>query len=169
MVLGDPGRERERARSDGTARRRRGASSAVLGVRARGGATWRGRVGWGGQFGRTRWRGGGLAGRAARGVRPTASSRPAETGEGGESRESREKERERNLIDFKFEAFSKFSINTRKFLNMKDVPNFKSYHFCFRPTFIWDPIQKFNLNPDKCSYYPVRAKFKFFFNFCMKT
>ena len=99
MVLGDPGRERERARSDGTARRRRGASSAVLGVRTRGGAAWRGRAGWGGRFGRTRWQGGGLAGRAARGVRPTASGRPAETGEGGESRVSREKERERNLID----------------------------------------------------------------------
>ena len=76
MVLGDPGRVRERARSDGTARRRRGASSAVLGVRARGGAAWRGRAGWGGRFGRTRWRGGCLAGRATRGVRPAASGRP---------------------------------------------------------------------------------------------
>ena len=99
----------------------------------------------------------------------TAASAQQKQGREGESRESREKERERNLIDFKFESFSKFSINTRNFLNMKDVPIFKSYHFCFRPTFIWDPIQKFNLNPDKCSYYPVRAKFKFFFDFCMKT
>ena len=98
----------------------------------------------------------------------TAASAQQKQGREGESRESRGK-RERNLIDFKFEAFSKFSINTRKILNMKDVPNFKSYHFCFRPTFIWDPIQKFNLNPDKCSYYPVRAKFKFFFDFCLKT
>ena len=46
MVLGAPGRVRERARSDGTARRRRGTSSAVLGVRAQGGAAWRGRAGW---------------------------------------------------------------------------------------------------------------------------
>ena len=90
MVLGDPGRERERARSAGAIRRRRGASTAVLGVRARDGAAWRGRAGWGGRFGRTRWRGGGLAGLAARGVRPTASGRPGRN-RGGEG-EQRERE-----------------------------------------------------------------------------
>ena len=64
MVLGAPGRVRERARSDSTARRRRGASSAVLGVRARDGAAWRCREasgkhqrrgeGWGAARGRRR-------------------------------------------------------------------------------------------------------------------
>ena len=43
----------------------------------------------------------------------TAASAQQKQGREGESRESRGK-RERNLIDFKFESFSKFSINTRK-------------------------------------------------------
>ena len=94
--LGGPGRDRGRARSAGAIRRRRGASTAVLGVRARDGAAWRGRAGWGGRFGRTRWRGGGLAGRAVRGVRPTASGRPGRN-RGGEG-EQRERERERDEI-----------------------------------------------------------------------
>ena len=40
--LGGPGRERGRARSAGAIRRRRGTSTAVLGVRTRDGAAWRG-------------------------------------------------------------------------------------------------------------------------------
>ena len=40
--LGGPGRERGRARSAGAIRHRRGASTAVLGVRARDRAVWRG-------------------------------------------------------------------------------------------------------------------------------
>jgi len=59
----------------------------------------------------------------------------AATGKGGRAERVKRK-RERNLFDFKFESFSKFSINTRKILNTKDVPKFKSYHFCFRLVFI---------------------------------
>ena len=78
--------------------------------------------------------GGDLAGWAARGRRLCPAG--CETGEGRESREGREKERKKNLIEFKFESSSKFSNNTRKILNTKDVPKFKSYHFCFRLVFI---------------------------------
>ena len=62
--LGGPGRERGRARSAGAIRRRRGTSTAVLGVRARDGAAWRCREasgkhqrrgeGWGAARGRRR-------------------------------------------------------------------------------------------------------------------
>jgi len=52
-------------------------------------------------------------------------------------------ERERDLSDSKFESFSKFSINTRKILNTKAVPNFEPYHFCFRLIYIWGSVQKF--------------------------
>jgi len=158
------GARRSEARSAGPSRRRRGASAAILGVRARDGTAWRGRE----ASRRNQGRGAGRARHVAGGLNSTATSAWQKTGE-GERAERVERKRERNLFDFKFESFSKFSINTRKILNTKDVPKFKSYHFCFRPTFIWDPIQKFNVNPDKCSYYPVRAKFKFFFDFCMKT
>ena len=83
MVLGDPGRVRERARSDGTARRRRGASSAVLGVRARGDAAWRGRE----ASRRSQGRGTGRARRVAGGLNSTATSARQKTGEGRENRE----------------------------------------------------------------------------------
>ena len=72
-------------RSGGSARLRRGASSAVLGVRARGGTAWRGRAGWGGRSGRTRWRGG-RPGRAG-GARPAAL--PGRARDRGGEREQR--------------------------------------------------------------------------------
>jgi hypothetical protein len=51
---------------------------------------------------------------------------------GGESRESREKKREKNLIEFKFESFSKIPFETWKTLNTKVVGHFKFYIFRFR-------------------------------------
>ena len=90
MVQASQGDGEGVTRSAGAIRRRRGASTAVLDVRARDGAAWRGRAGWGGRFGRTRCRGGGLAGRVARGRRPRA--RPALDRGGRESREKRERE-----------------------------------------------------------------------------
>jgi hypothetical protein len=65
------------------------------------------------------------------------SARPGARQGRGERAERVERKRERkNLIEFKFESSSKFSNNTRKFLNTKDVPKFKSYHFCFKLVFI---------------------------------
>ena len=74
--------------------------------------------------------GGDLAGWAARGRRLCPAGR--ETGEGRESREGREKERKKNLIEFKFESSSKFSNNTRNFLNMEDVPKFQILPLLFQ-------------------------------------
>jgi hypothetical protein len=47
---------------------------------------------------------------------------------GEEGREKEERESQRGLTAI----FSKFSIETRKFLNTKVVENSKSYNFCFR-------------------------------------
>ena len=84
--------------------------------------------------------GGDLAGWAARGRRLCPAGR--ETGEGRESREGREKERKKNLIEFKFESSSKFSNNTRKFLNMKDVPKFQNLPLLFQAYFHLGPNSK---------------------------
>ena len=63
-------------------------------------------------------------------------------------RGKREK-REKDLNGFKFETFSKFSIETWKTLNTKVVENFELYTFCFRHQFIWDLIQKLIWKPDE--------------------
>ena len=81
---------RDEARSAGPSRRRRGASAAVLGVRARDGAAWRGRE----ASRRSQRRGARRARRVAGSLNSTATSARQKTGE-GESRESREKEREK--------------------------------------------------------------------------
>ena len=51
--------------------------------------------------------------------------------------QNREREkREKDLNGFKFETFSKFSIETWKSLNTKVVENFELYTFCFKHQFI---------------------------------
>jgi len=72
----------------------------------------------------------------------TAASAQQKQGREGESREGREKEREKNLIEFKFESSSKFSNNTRKFLNMKDVPKFQILPLLFQAYFHLGPNSK---------------------------
>ena len=117
---------------------RRRSSACAHGVAPRGEAE---RVGWV-RFGANpvpgRWPG------RASGARREAGGpgRPAEQGRGGESRESREKEREKNLIEFKFESSSKFSNNTRKILNMKDVPKFQILPLLFQAYFHLGPNSK---------------------------
>jgi hypothetical protein len=108
-VLAVLGERRGEARSAGSARRRRGASAAILGVCAGGGAAWRGRADWGG-LGEP---GGGEAvwpGRAARGRRPRLGRR--RTGEG----ERKEKvERERDLSDSNLNFSQNFQLTLEKF------------------------------------------------------
>ena len=72
----------------------------------------------------------------------TAASAQQKQGREGESREGREKEREKNLIEFKFESSSKFSNNTRKILNMKDVPKFQILPLLFQAYFHLGPNSK---------------------------
>ena len=72
----------------------------------------------------------------------TAASAQQKQGREGESREGREKEREKNLIEFKFESSSKFSNNTQNFLNMKDVPKFQILPLLFQAYFHLGPNSK---------------------------
>ena len=142
--------------------------SAILGVRADG-AAWRDPstpVGWVGRtcgpeggFGPGR---GTFCRQASPGAWPAASARRAETGEGeGEERERAEREKKTTLLIGFF--FSNFSIDTRKVLNTKVIPNFEPYHFCFSLIFIWGSVQKLNLKSRR-TYVISRFEFELKFS-----